>query len=114
MNHVNHLVLILSQNLSDDKYILLQISMYNRKANAVLSDFRGIRGELRENIMRSYCSSFYGSQLWDLSNKHIEQLHKSWRKSIRKALNIPLRTHCVYLPMLCQCIPLIVQLEHAS
>ena len=63
------------------------------------------------NIMRSYCSSFYGSQLWDRSNKHIEQLHKSWRKSIRKALNIPLRTPCVYLPMLCQRLPLIVQLE---
>ena len=74
MNHINHLGHILSQNLSDDKDILLQISMYNRKANTVLSDFRGISGELRVNIMRSYCSSFYGSQMWDLSNKHIEQL----------------------------------------
>ena len=50
-----------SQNLSDDKdIILLQISMYNRKANAVLSDFRGISGELKEigTIKRVY--SVYG------------------------------------------------------
>ena len=74
MNNINHLGHILSQNLSDDKDILLQIAMYNGKANAVLSDFRGISGELRLNIMRPYCTSFYGSQLWDLSKRTIAQI----------------------------------------
>ena len=51
-----------------------QTSMYNRKANAVLSDFKHISGDLRVKIVQSYCSSFYGSQLWDLSNKCIDRL----------------------------------------
>ena len=55
---------------------------------------------LHVNIMQSYCSSFYGSQLWDLSNKCIDRLSISWR-----------RTHSVYLPLICECLPLNVQLE---
>ena len=47
----------------------------------------------------------------DLSNKCIDRLSISWRKSIRKSLNIPVRTHTVYLPLICECLPLNVQLE---
>ena len=108
---VKHLGHILTSDLFDDKDIMHQTSMYNRKANAVLSDFKHISGDLRVKIVQSYCSSFYGSQLWDLSNKCIDRLSISWRKSIRKALNIPVRTHSVYLPLLCECLPLNVQLE---
>ena len=54
MNHINHLGHILSQNLSDDKDILLQISMYNRKANTVLLDFRGISGEYYEIVLQFF------------------------------------------------------------
>ena len=77
-----------------------QTSKYNRKANAVLSYSKHISGDLRVKIMQSSCSSFYGSQLWDLSNKYIDRLSKSWRKSIRKAINVPARTHSVYFPLL--------------
>ena len=104
---VKHLGHILTSELSDDKDIKHQKSMYNRKANAVLSDFEHISVK----IVQSYCSSLYGSQLWDLSNKCIDRLSISWRKSIRKALNIPVRTHYVYLPLICECLPLNVQLE---
>ena len=69
---------------------------------------------LRVNIMQSYCTSFYGSQLWDLSSNIIERLCTSLRKSIRKAMNIPMRTHCVYVPLLCNCLPLRMQIETRS
>ena len=81
-------------------------SMYNRKANAVLSDFKHISGDLRVKKI-----TIILQQLWDLSNKCIDRLSISWRKSIRKALNIPVRTHSVYLPLICECLPLNVQLE---
>ena len=108
---VKHLGHIITSDLTDDKDIMHQTSMYNRKANAVLSDFKHISGDLRVQIMQSYCSSFYGSQLWDLSNTCIDRLSISWRKSIRKALNVPARTHSVYLPLICECLPLNAQLE---
>ena len=98
----------------DSKYIIAQTAVYNRNANAILSDFKYIASQLRVNIMQSYCTSFYGSQLWDFSSNAIERLCTSWRKSIRKAMNIPMRTHWVYIPLLCNCLPLRMQLETRS
>ena len=74
---VKHLGHIITSDLSDDKDIVHQTSMYNRKTNAVLSDVKHISGDLRVNIVQSYCSSFYGSQLWDLSNNCIDRLSMS-------------------------------------
>ena len=108
---VKHLGHIITSDFTDDKDIMHQASMYNRKANTVLSDFKHISGDLRVKIMQSYCSSLYGSQLSNLSNNCIDRLSISWRKSIRKALNVPARTHSVYLPLICECLPLNVQLE---
>ena len=79
---VKHFGHIITSDLTDDKDIMHQTSMYNRKANAVLQDFKHISGDLRV-------------QLWDLSNTCIDRLSISWRKSIRKALNVPARTHSV-------------------
>ena len=92
---VKHLGRILTSDLSDEKDIMHQTSMYNRKANEVLSDFKHISGHLRVKSVQSYSSRFYRSQLWDLSNECIDRLSIAWRKSIRKALNIPDRTHSV-------------------
>ena len=82
VKHLGHILTTKSSDLSDDKDILHQTSMYNRKANAVLSDFKHISGNLRVKIVQSYGSSFYGSQLWDLSNNCIDRLSISWRKTI--------------------------------
>ena len=109
---VKHLGHILSSDLYDDKDIIHQMSMYNIKANAVLSDFKHISGDLRVKIVQSYCSSFYGSQWWDLSKICVlTDSVLSRRKSIRKALNIPVRTHYVYSILIRECLPLNVQLE---
>ena len=56
---VKHLGHIITSDLTDDKDIMHQTSMYNRKANVVLSDFKHISGELRVQIMQSYCSSLW-------------------------------------------------------
>ena len=111
---VKHLGHILTSDLSDDKDIMHQTSMYNRKANAVLSDFKHISVIFLNISCKNFTillQQFYGSQLWDLSNKCIDRLSISWRKSIRKALNIPVRTNSVYLPLICECLHLNVQLE---
>ena len=46
--------------------------MYNRKANSILAEFKYISGDLRVQAMQCFCSSYYGSQLWNLSNKCLE------------------------------------------
>ena len=48
---------MITSDLSDDKDIMHQTSMYNRQANVVLSDYKHISGDLRVKIVQSYCSS---------------------------------------------------------
>ena len=44
---VKHLGHVITSHLTDDKDIMHQTSMYNRKANAVLSDFKHIKWQTK-------------------------------------------------------------------
>ena len=47
---VKHLGHIITSDLTDDKDIMHQTSMYNRKSNAVLLDVKHICGDLRVKL----------------------------------------------------------------
>ena len=57
-------------------------------------------------MLKSYCSSFYGCELWDLWDNGIQVFIKAWRQGQKAVWNLPRTTHCQYLPMLCECLPL--------
>ena len=54
---VTHLGHILTSDLTDDKDTMQHTSIYNRKANSMLSNFKHISDDLRVKIMQSYYSS---------------------------------------------------------
>jgi len=54
---------------------------------------------------RSYCTSFYGCELWRLSDIGVQDFCTAWRKSVRKIWKLPHRTRCYMLPLLCHCLP---------
>ena len=37
---------------------------------------------------------YYGSPLWKLDSKRVQQFYTTWRKCVRKIWNVPYRTHC--------------------
>ena len=43
----------------------------------------------------------YGCVLWDHSSQCMEKLYVTWRKCVRKILNVPYNTHSVLLPIIC-------------
>ena len=64
--------------------------------------------DVKYKLLKTYCMSLYGCVLWDLGSKSMSDFYVTWRKSIRKLL--PLRTHSKYLPLLCDDLPIDVQL----
>jgi hypothetical protein len=60
----------------------------------------------------SYCTSFFGCELWSVSNDLIENFCIAWRKSIRRIWSIPPRTHSSFLPHICNCLPVLDELCH--
>ena len=105
VDRIEHLGHILVDTLTDDDDIKVQISKFNQKCNALLSDFKGVNGITRFKMLQTYCYSFYGCQLWNLNCSYIQQLEVQWRKACRKALNVPNRTHCYMLPIVCNTMP---------
>ena len=43
----------------------------------------------------------YGCQLWDISSKHVEKCYVTWRKCIRRCLDLPHSTHYNLLHLIC-------------
>jgi hypothetical protein len=60
--------------------------------NDALCYFRNLSSFVRYNLFRSYCTSFYGCELWLLDNPHIEDICVAWRKGLRRTWNISPRT----------------------
>ena len=51
-------------------------------------------------LLKAYCSSFYGSELWNLANDSMETLDKTWRNALRRIFNLPLTSHISILNIL--------------
>ena len=76
-----------------------------------MSKFDSCNVTTRNKLFHQYCSSMYGSQLWDLTNNNIENICKKWRKAHRRVLSVSNITHCDLLPLIADNIPLVCKLD---
>jgi len=57
-------------------------------------------------LVRSYCSDFYGSVLWNMSHKPVHSICVAWRKGLRRTLHLPFCTHSRLVAPICDFLPL--------
>ena len=54
-------------------------------------------------LFKTYCCTFYGSQLWQINSQSINSVCSSWNKGVRRILNLPHDAHTWLLgPLLTQ------------
>lgn len=63
------------------------------KINGVLQEFNFAHPRTKCAVMQKYCTSFYGCELWDLYSNEFNSLLTAWNISIRKAWDVPNKTH---------------------
>ena len=63
-----HLGHVISANLDDKDDIIIRRNSLCRKINSVLCYFCERDALVKLKLLRSYCSDFYGSVLWNLSH----------------------------------------------
>ena len=102
-NHLGHTLYV---NLDDSSDILKRRSSLVAQANDVLCYFGNLAVVTKLKLFLAYCSSLYGSQLWDIQYDNVEALCLSWRKALRRLWNLPAQTHCDLLYRICNCWPL--------
>ena len=97
MRKGTHLGHIIGPNTFKD---VVQDASYTlaRNTNSVYHNFSHCSYDVKFKLFTSYCTSFYGCPLWNISNKGINQFYVTWRKAIRKLFNLPYKTHCNLLP----------------
>jgi hypothetical protein len=101
--HLGHLI---TSSLVDDDDIGRRRGQFVGQVNDTLCYFRNLSSFVHYNLFRSYCTSFYGCELWLLDNPHIEDICVAWRKGLRRTWNISPRAHTQILHQLCNCLPL--------
>jgi len=63
--------------------------------NGILCDFRNVTCNTKIRLIKTYCTSLYGAQLWDLSNNYIDSICIAWRRGVRKMCRFPNNSMCI-------------------
>ena len=77
-------------NLDDSADIIRETRHLLRKANCTFSFADHF---VLCSLIKSFCLSLYGAQLWDLSNKNIINLQVVFNKILRRIWNLPFNSH---------------------
>jgi Reverse transcriptase (RNA-dependent DNA polymerase)/Endonuclease/Exonuclease/phosphatase family len=102
-----HLGHVITSELTDDEDISKQRANFINQVNNTVCYFRKLHSFVLHRLFRSYCTSYYGCELWLLNNCNLQEFCGTWRKSLRKIWKLNQRTHCDLIPLICQCLPLL-------
>ena len=90
---VKHLGNIIDQKLSDVEDCRFKKSILIGNVNKFIGNYSTLKNCRKRKLFQSYCTSFYGSELWSLSSKGLEECCIAWRKGTRRILNMSYQTN---------------------
>lgn len=100
-----HLGHVISSQTGDELEIISRKNTFVGQVNNMLCYFRKLTSRVKYKLFQSYCTSFYGCELWSLTTSEIQDFCTAWRKAVRSVWNLPQTTHCYLLPLICDCLP---------
>ena len=105
---------MINSDLSDDDDIIKRRSDFIGQLNNNLCYFKMLHSHVQYRLFQSYCTSYYGCELWQLANPIVDSFCSAWRKGLRRVWKLPYNTHCSLLPVISQCIPIFDELCRRS
>ena len=93
-NSVKHLGITVSTERNGVLNIQRAMMELTWRTNSLLSKFSSCNSEVKLELFRKYCTSYYGCQLWNLNSRYTQSFFVCWRNCIRKIWKISRRTHC--------------------
>ena len=67
--------------------------------------FGKVDAVIKTQLLNIFCSSLYGSVVWNLNHHCIAEVCVAWRKGVRRVWGLPADTHCELLPGISDSIP---------
>jgi hypothetical protein len=79
---------IIYSRIDDDDDILDQRCEFIKQVYNLYGYFIKLNSVTKSCLIRAYCSSFYGCELWRLSHHPTEDLSLAWRDGVRMGFAI--------------------------
>ena len=103
VSEVKHLGNILQSDNSMKRDVAVKRGKFIGKVNSLLQEFHFADPAVLVKLLKVYCTSFYGSSLWDIYSSDVDRLYKSWNVSIRNIFNVPYTTHRYLIEPMSDC-----------
>ena len=110
-NECLHLGSYVNSALNDSADCAYKLSKFFGSVNKLKGNFGHLSPGVIVRLFNSYCCSYYGSQIWNISSRGVASICTNWNKAIRRLLHLPYTTHRYLLPSLIQSPALHCQLE---
>jgi hypothetical protein len=91
----------LNSKLDDSDDIVYKKGLFIQSINRLLSNFIFLPVDILYKLFVSYCSSYYGCHLWEMSSFVHGPLQITWNKCMRRIWQLPYKTHKRYLTFIC-------------
>ena len=99
-----HLGHIINARMDDTEDISHRRGAIIGQVNNVLCYFSTLNSHTKYRLFQSYCTSFYGCELWCLLDDEVQGLCTAWRKSIRKIWEC----HIEHTAIFCLCYAVVI------
>ena len=103
VTEVKHLGNILRCDNSMKRDVAVKRGKFIGKVNSLLQELHFADPNVIVKLLKAYCTSFYGSSLWDIYSPDVDRLFKSWNVSIINIFNVPYTTHRYLIEPLSDC-----------
>ena len=67
--------------------------MFIGQINSLLQEFHYVSADILVNLVHTYATCMYGSNLWDIQSPYCEKIYSSYNVAIRNILNVDRKTH---------------------
>ena len=92
-----HLGNVINSGNNDNDDIKCKKNDFVARSNSVFVTYCATSRNIKTQIFQSKCCGFYGSQIWKLNSRAVEDLHLCWRKVVRRLLGVPRNTRSALL-----------------
>ena len=81
----------------EDRNIIADVCDLYQRSNLLISDFRACDSITLYSLHKIYCMHMYGSELWNLNCRYVDEFKVTWRKVKRRIWRLPSNTHNVII-----------------
>ena len=93
VDKIKHLGNYLDTTLDDNVDCQSKSSAFIGFVNKLNVNFGHLQISVLSRLFKTYCCSYYGSQMWRLDSAHFLNVCTTWNRGVRKVFKLPNRTH---------------------